>query len=54
MLDIDAGSAGRKKFWRCENYRHKVDGMRKHKKKIEAMNGSNRSVKKKREKIKKI
>lgn len=54
LLDMDAGSAGRRKFWRCENYRHKADGMRKHKKRIEAMKDGNRSVFKKEKKNKKI
>ena len=34
LWDIEACSAGRKKLWRCENYQHKTDGMRKHKKKL--------------------
>ena len=50
LLDIDASSAGRRKFWRCENYRHKADGMRKHKKRIEAIEDGNRGDLKKRRK----
>ena len=32
LSDVEIGSAGEKKLWRRENYQHKTDGMRKHKK----------------------
>lgn len=30
LADLEAGSAGRRKRWRCDNYQHKTDGMKKH------------------------
>ena len=30
LSEAEIGSAGRKKRWRCDNYQHKTDGMRKH------------------------
>ena len=35
ITDTETGSAGRRKLWRCENYQHKTDGMRKHKRRRE-------------------
>lgn len=29
-MDIEAGSAGAKKQWRCDNYQHKTYGMKMH------------------------
>ena len=37
LSDIEINSAGRKKHWRRENYQHKTDGMRKHKKRRDAI-----------------
>ena len=31
MIDTEAGSAGMRKDWRQQNYQHKTDGMKKHK-----------------------
>ena len=36
LADTEAGSAGMKKRWRCDNYQHKTDGMRRHKRRLEA------------------
>lgn len=41
LSDIESGSAGKKKLWRRENYQHKADGMKKHKKRKGIMKDSN-------------
>lgn len=35
MIDTEAGSAGMRKDWRRQNYQHKTDGMKKHKRQKE-------------------
>lgn len=37
LLDMEIGSAGEKKRWRRENYQHKTDGMRRHRKRRDAI-----------------
>ncbi|MDE7326969.1 MAG: hypothetical protein K2N63_11985 [Lachnospiraceae bacterium] len=37
MADMEAGSAGQNKRWRCDNYQHKTNGMIRYKKRREAI-----------------
>lgn len=43
LSNMEIDSAGRKKLWRCENYQHKTDGMRKHKRRRDIMKDGDRS-----------
>lgn len=44
LADIEAGSAGMRKRWRCDNYQHKADGMRRHKRRREAVEESSGNI----------
>lgn len=39
LFDMEIGSAGERKRWRCDNYQHKTDGLRKHEQRRNAIKG---------------
>ncbi|EOS23635.1 MAG: hypothetical protein K1W27_01200 [Lachnospiraceae bacterium] len=40
LADVEAGSAGLKKRWRCDNYQHKTNGRKRHERRRKAVQDS--------------